>query len=299
MTETVEQVYLGVRQILGDVDEPGGGSATNERLQEPYKRAYGDLIARMAQSGLGRARKTVFYNLPLKTTVLTPSQMGVEDFGEVQFVHERGGLTVAAVTAASASTPIVLTASSHGLPDYAQVVVSEVSPEANGRWFINLDEGDPANKFSLRGSASATAYSGLNGDVSASSERFVRLSPLGSARDFARMEPGEALLQYDFRDETLFFRGSTQMRQLKIEYLSNGNPPLTGSVGIDGAGNFLKARTAQYFAPSEGMHTRARELMVDAQNALDLMIGTMEKNLARRRYRPKSRLARIRQNRYH
>lgn len=292
MIPTVEGIFVGVREALADVEEPGGGTLTNERLLEFYKRSYEKMFAGLMNMGLSSVRKTVYWNLPLKTAIITPAQLEIQDFGEPRFIWERGNLTSAAVTAASATTPIVLTSTGHPFADYDLLIVSQVGPESNGRWFIQLDGGDPANKFNLRGSSSATSRSPSNGKASKSSEQFTLMEAVDS---LSQRDPSERLLEYVWEEEAIHLIGSTQERQLKIEYLASGSPPLTGTVGLDGCSNFLTAYTAALAGAAYDRVTRARELMGDAVGAgdggyLDEFLRGYVKSMQRQPWRPKSRL---------
>ena len=57
-------------------------------------------------------------------------------------------------------------------------------------------------------------------------------------------DPGERLQTFEWRGEAFHFAGSTTARQLKISYQTSGNPPASGSVGIDGSKPFLSTYTA-------------------------------------------------------
>lgn len=60
------------------------------------------------------------------------------------------------------------------------------------------------------------------------------------------------LFEYEYSAGRFGFVGATQDIELQITYLSSGSAPTTGSVGIDGAQNFLAHRTAALAAIPAG-----------------------------------------------
>jgi len=288
---TVEGLYDDVREALGDTEEPGGGIFNNQRLPAFYKRAYKRLFAALKKGGYGPVQKIVYYNLPVRTTILTPSQLGVTDFGRPAFLRERGGLTTNPVTAASAASPVVLTSAGHPFSTDDLLFIANVGPESNGRWFgIKVD----ANSFSLNGSSSSTARSGLSGTATKSSEGWTdvvdeaELGWLPSDRS-----ADEYLRTYIFRDGAIQFVGSTEIRQLEVGYVANGSAPLTGDIGIEHADNFLTAYTAGRAAQSFDRPSQGEELLVEAEDYLEILLDDLAKGMQRKVYRPKSRLRRI------
>lgn len=254
MNVTVAQVLQGSREHLRDTEVEGGEDYTDARLTPFYQMAYGEIISKLVSIGAADIIKTAHYNLPARTSYLTPTQVGIEDMDEPVKLWERGALTKAVVTEASAATPIVITAAGHPFADLAEVITSQVGENANGIWFINYIG---ANNFSLRGSSSSVAYTGVIGSATSSTEKFTELR---SVEDLSQVDLRDHLYEYNYEGGVFRFTGATDERQLKIEYKSNGTPPSSGSIGINNAGNFLKARTAALAALANGATSVASDL---------------------------------------
>ncbi len=254
MDVTVAQVLAGARQYLGDTEVEAGEVYTDAKLTPFYQTAYGEIISKLVSIGASDIILTGHYNLPARTSYLTPAQIGISDMDEPVHMWERGALTKAAVTAASAASPIVITAAGHPFADLAEVIISQVGPEANGRWFINKINGD---SFSLRGSSSAVVYSGITGSATSSTEKFTIMSPVDN---LSQTDPRDRLYEYEYEGGVFRFVGATAERQLMIEYKSNGTPPSSGNIGINNSGNFLKARTAALAALTNNATSLASDL---------------------------------------
>jgi hypothetical protein len=251
----VSELYEKVRGRLSDTDEPGGGMFTDDKLPPFYQDAYRKLWRAMKNRGMAEVKKTVYYNLPAYQNIITPTHLEVSDFGHPTFIWERGGLTTATVTGASAATPIVLTAAGHPFNTNDEVAVANVGANANGLWFVTYIG---SSTFSLNGSTSSASYSPSAGSASSSTEEFREVDPTHFLPD---VDPTEYLRVYRWRDKALRFHGSTQIRQLKIEYAANGVPPTSGEIGIDGSEDFLITYTAALAAAAEDMTGYSGELM--------------------------------------
>ncbi|NIP97062.1 MAG: hypothetical protein GWO24_27965, partial [Akkermansiaceae bacterium] len=171
----------------------------------------------------------------------------------------------ATVTAASAATPIQITATGHPFSDGDEIFISNVGENANGRWFFSKND---ANTGFLNGSSSSTAYSGVSGTATRSDEDFLRLR--GPVDVLSQSGPHQLLGEYQWKSGRILTPGSTEIRQVWIEYLANGTPPSSGEIGISAAESFLVSYTAALSAPTGGQHTRYRELMVEALGRPDV-----------------------------
>lgn len=243
---TVADVMSGARAHLGDTLTANGEVYTDAVLTPFYKAAYGELISKLVSIGAGDIILTAHYNLPARTSYLAPAQIGIEDLDEPVTMWERGTLLKATVTDTSDESPIVVTAPGHPFADLAEVIISQVGPEPNGRWFINRLGDD---SFALRGSGSSVAYTGITGYATSSTEKFVEVRAVDN---LSQTDLRERLFEYEWEGGAFRFIGATTERQLQIEYKSNGTPPVSGAIGLNNAGNFLKARTASLAAKVNG-----------------------------------------------
>jgi len=278
MDLSVEELYEGVRAELNDTRKPGGEVFTNDLLAFFYRRAYEELFRRLANIGAGRVRKTLYHLLPVRTGTLSPAQLGVQDFDQPEHVWERNVDVKFVVTGTANGAPVVVTAPGYLLNSSYDVILTGVGAQVNGRWFITPLTADT---FSLNGSSSTVSYSG--GYVSQSRDKFL---PVVSRVDLTLLDPFERLYEYTWDDGIFRFPGSTKERQLRIVYLANGVPPVSGAIGIEDARNFLVARTGGLVAPTKDRQTRGRELMAQANAALGSLIQAHGRNMQRNIYQP-------------
>lgn len=272
MIPTVEAVYGRARAHLGDTQDQDGETYFNQILEPFYVAAYEELFAAMRESGIPSVGKTIYHNLLAREKVLTVARLGIFDMGEPKALWERGGVgTPYGIQSTSAAAPIVVTTTiSHPFNTGDEAVVSQAAKQAaNGRWFV---EKTGANTLLLLGSY-GTEAGGAAGTITRSTERFA---PMSSPDDLPERDPGPELLEYDWHDDTFFFVGATEVRQLKIEYSSSGNAPLTGSTGLDGALNFLGARTAAGAVGSRGQKGRAGELLAECYGTPGRVAGFLD-----------------------
>jgi hypothetical protein len=245
MDNTVAQILDGARSHLGDTETVGGEYWTDARLTAYFQIAYSELISRLVSIGAMDISRTAYINFPAFQSVLLPTLYGLADLDEPVAVSERGVSRILTISSTSAATPVLVTTSgSHGLYDNQEVIVSQAGAGANGRWFIDVQS---SNTFNLTGSSASAAYN--SGQVSTSNERFTPVTPV---QNISQTDPRDHLYEYEWEEGQFFFRGATQVRQLKIEYKANGTPPASGALGLNNAGNFLKARTAALAAMEGG-----------------------------------------------
>jgi hypothetical protein len=238
MDPTVAEVMNSARAHLDDLHVSTGEVFTDAVLTPFFEAAYGELFAKLVKITASDIVKTAHYNLPAYTSYLSPVQIGISDLDEPIMMWERGKLKVVTVTAASAESPVVITAADHPFANLEEVILSQVGPEVNGRWFVNYIG---ASSFSLRGSASAVAYSNITGKATSSTDRFIEMVPTDN---LSQADPGGMLREYEWENGVFRFIGATEDRQLQLEYKANGAAPTSGKIGLPGCKNFLAARTA-------------------------------------------------------
>ncbi len=284
----VTSVLADAARLLGD---PAQEQFTNAALLPHYSMAYREVYDLAMNWGLQLSTRETYYNLPARTGILKPATASIADMGEPKQLWERGVDSSVAITGVSNATPMVVTAAGHGFATGDEITVSGVSGPVgvNDRWFVTRVN---ANQFSLNGSVAGGAY--VAGGVATK-----------SAEDFGIMKSLDTLPQYDidqslrywkWMNDTLYFTGATEVRQLKIVHSASGAAPQAGAVGIDNSQNFLAARTASLIAPSYGMPQRAAELTLLALGPsgqpdgtggyLRSLVNPMLKEKQNRQYRP-------------
>jgi hypothetical protein len=64
--------------------------------------------------------------------------------------------------------------------------------------------------------------------------------------------PGTTLGMFEWRGDAFWFVGATTARELRIRYYDSGEPPVSGSVGIDGSLEYLGYYGAAEIGPTKG-----------------------------------------------
>lgn len=243
-------------RLLGD---PSQEQYTTAALTPFFGMAYREMYDLAMNWGLQLSDRETYYNLPAHTRILKPSTAGISDMGEPKEVWERGGVAAATITGITNATPMVVTAVGHGFATNDEITVSGVAGPAgvNDKWFITVLTPDT---FSLNGSVAGGAYSS-GGVASKSSEDFAQMAPVDT---LPQSDIDEQLRYWKWMNDTLYFTGATEIRQLWVIHSVSGAPPSSGSVGIDNSRNFLGARTASLAAGPYNMPRRAEELKFDA-----------------------------------
>jgi hypothetical protein len=220
------------------------------------------MISLALKLGLPEIQREVYYTLPANTGVLFPSSLGVNDFSEPVRVWERGGLTTVAVTATVDGTPIqVTTATPHGRGTGDRVELNNIASVpgwVNRDWLITVI--DPSN-VQLNGSI-LTGITGTGGTMMFSRDRFTLVNP---AQTIPSQDQRQTLGVYQWQNGAMWFVGSSEARQLKIEYLATSDAPLSGVIGFANGNelNYLKHATAAHFAPKRQM-PQGPQLKMDA-----------------------------------
>lgn len=243
-TCTLQNVYDAARSTyLNDTQVTGGEVYTNAVLQGPFGEAYRRMFNCLAGTSK-RIEKYVYVNLPAYTTALIPASHAITDMAEPEFVEERPATIPITITSTSASTPIQVTAPNHGLPNNAEIVVSEVQNTWApwGQWFITVVD---ANNFTLNGSYT-DGISGSGGYCSVANQlNFVPVYPVDQAYALDG-QPTQYLGVYWWGNSQFQFRGANETQQLRITYWASGAPPINPSqnLGIDNCLDFLACATA-------------------------------------------------------
>lgn len=244
-----------VRHLLGDTDVAGGDLFTDGEIHPSFISAWDELISMMAADQIPAAKRIWYHILPAYTTILYPSQAGINDLDSLVRLRERTAVTQIAITACISGTGgaiQITTASPHGFASnqLTQVMDLQGVRGANGQWYATVV--DPSNLL-LKGSMfpSDAAYVASTGAVEpANANQFL---PVHRREDLPQRDPDTALIEFAWREDNLQFIGATVDAQLEITYLSDGTAPsLTGSLIYDGIQNALAYRTAALLAYKHG-----------------------------------------------
>jgi hypothetical protein len=268
-TCTLGDVFGDARGYLHDTQVAGGESFTNAMLQvhfnEPYRTLFNNLMGVSK-----RVQRIAYVVLPAYTTILIPQNFGITDLAEPELVEERPATAAIAISATANSSPIsVVTAAPHGLGPTNAIIAGQVSGVAGttapwGNWFVTITG---ANTFTLNGSRSDGGLGTGGNFYAASAQQFVTVMPqdLAPAMDG---QPQQYLGTYEWINEQLQFRGSTQNQQLRLTYWASGDPPTNANtnINIDNCRDFLAVATAANAANSVGWYQMSDRLNVKAYN---------------------------------
>jgi len=225
----------------------------SQEIFDDFKTCYGELFDLSIKLKLPEIKREVYFTLPANTSVVFPSQLGVVDFSEPTRIWERGGLTTVTVSATVDGTPIkVTTIVPHGRATNDRVELNGIQGVpgwVNRDWLITVVD---SLNFTLNGSILAGAP-GTGGSVMFSRDRFSAVNPADTMN--GGQDPRQTLGVYLWEEGALWFVGSTEIRQLKIEYLATSDAPPSGVIGYANGRelNFLKYATAARFAPKRGV----------------------------------------------
>lgn len=248
---TLQNVFDAARDYLNENQVTGGETATNTTLQLSFNQAY-RRVWNSLQGVSKRVQRTVFVNLPANTSVLIPSTYGITDFAEPSIIEERPAASVVAITSTSNATPIVVTATAHGLGTAGQIVEGVIGGVAGtlgpwGRYFATIIN---ANSFSLNGSAS-DGTGGTGGTFTPWSQLpFIPMVPVDFEAQGLDGVPQTYLGTYMWSNEQLQFIGASGIQQLRITYWASGAPPTNNStvINIDNCIDVMACLTAANFA---------------------------------------------------
>ena len=257
---TVQQVLDDVRSHLADNAISGGEIYTNTVLLPFFQMAYREMFRVMQTIQLPRVQTTAYYNLPAQTGYLDPSTAGISDMGEPWEMGERQVTSALSVSAISITSSVpTLTTAAHGLTDGDRIVVYKAGgvTGVNGLWAVNVTS---STQFELNGAVAVGTYTS-GGVASTSDEDFQDIRFVDEIDDTEGDLP-DRLRIVAWVGDVFRFVPCSQIRQLRIRYISSGNAPtlVTDSVGLDDAKDYLAVRTAGLACASKGAPSRASEL---------------------------------------
>jgi hypothetical protein len=253
MKNTLLEVFNTARAMLqgGDTDATIGFS--NTQMQQFFNVAYPELWQIMAQVQTPRVRRDFFHYLPAYTTYFDPQAIGITDFGEPEWMEERGGVTTVLLSGTTNTTPIAVnTIGAHGLGSNMPLQIADVSGTTApwGMWYGTYLS--PTSLY-LNGST-APGAAGTGGKLMYSGQFFRRMV---ATRDMPFNSPISNYLRvYQWQDSALKFLGATQPIQIHITYWASAVPPtnVNTELGIDDCMAFLSTRVASLAAESRGWY---------------------------------------------
>ena len=263
MRNTLGAVFDTARSMLQGGETTASTGLSNAIMQQFFNVAYPELWQIMGQVQTARVRRDFFHYLPAYTTYFDPQSVGVTDFGEPEWMEERGGVTVVPISTTSNASPIVVTTTgAHGLASNTEIQIAEVTGTAapEGMWFGTVLS---STTLSLNGSVT-DGSAGTGGSLMSTPDRF---QPMSATRNIPFNSPPSSFLRtWQWQDNALRFIGATQAIQLHVTYWASGVPPtnVNTTLGIDDCMAFLSTRVASLAARSRGWYQMAEELKVDA-----------------------------------
>lgn len=257
MDPNITDVLLDAAIHLGDTDQ---AQFTNPILTPFFGQAFREAFDIMTRWKLPIGFRTAYAALPAFTNQLLPAQAGIYDLGEPNFLWERQTSATTTVTGVTNATPVVVTvADATGIVTNSLVDITGVLAPAgvNGEWYVTVS----GNNLTLNGSVASGVYTS-GGSVIVTSQIFGEMTPVD---DF---DPGAVPAGLNgfwrYENERFWFIGATAATELKIRYSSSGNPPTSGTVGIDNFRNYGAFRTAGLAAFAYDMDNRAQFLNAQA-----------------------------------
>lgn len=253
----VVDVLAGAAALLGDDAQQ---QFTNAVLLPWYGFAFREVYDICRRWRLPLGKRQVFVYLPAFSSIFVPEAQGINDFSEPMSVWERGNLLTATVNGATNATPtVVSTAAPNSFSSNFEVELTGiVGPVGiNDQWFISVVDNQ---HFSLNESTAMGAYSS-GGTAIQSPDIFVELDEVNTLPQYT---PTSQLGFYKWENQRFYFLGANQARELRIEYVTSGNPPQTGNVGIENSYNFLAQRTAGLIAAAYDMPQTAEKCNMEA-----------------------------------
>lgn len=263
MVNTLGEVLNTARAALQGGDTSPAYGLSNAVMQQFFNVAYPELWQIMAQVQTPRVRRDFFHYLPGYTTLFDPQAIGITDFGEPEWMEERGGVTAVDITGTSDATPIVVTtASPHGIGSNVAVQIADVAGTTApwGMWYSTLIS---PTTLSLNGSTAPGAV-GTGGKLMFSSQRF---QPMNPARDMPLNSPINSCLGvWQWQDNALKFLGATEAVQMHITYWASAVPPtsVNTELSIDDCMAFLSTRVASLAAEARGWYEMSERLATRA-----------------------------------
>ena len=243
---TVDEVLGDAQVLLGDA-----AGAITQNLLTFYRMAYMELIQMLIKINAQEVTREIYYTLPAYTNVVFPEQLGATDFAEPQQIWERGAVNQVEIATITDGNPISVQLTApmpDGLGTHIEINNSPAPPTVNRDWYITPTGADT---FTLNGSyALGFTSPAAGGNVMFSAQTFqpmqnVDVMPLSQT-------PALNLVLGSWRwtENAIYVPGSTEDRQLWIQYLANDTAPEVGTIGLcEGRERgFLAYATAARFA---------------------------------------------------
>ncbi len=264
MKNSVLQVFDTARAALQGGDTSATIGFTNAQMQTFFNVAYPELWQIMAQVQTPRVRRDFFHYLPAYTTYFDPQAIGITDFGEPEWMEERGNVTTVNISSTSDTTPIqVVTSGANGVGGTnSPVQIADVGNTTApwGMWYTTYIS---PTRLSLNGST-APGQVGSGGKLMYSPNFFQQMAPVRDMPFNANINSYLGVWQW--QDSALKFLGANQPVQIHITYWASGVPPtnVNTELNIDDCMAFLSTRVASLAARSRGWYQMADELKTDA-----------------------------------
>jgi hypothetical protein len=271
---------------LGDTEVPGGQWAQDNYLQPFVSSSYQSLYRWLQRNHAQLVRRTSYFNLPVNTSYLTPTDAGIANLGQPENIFQRkAGTTwtgtVAAINAGtpgqSVSTVDITISDTSALSSGQQVLAfgfvgsatatpaTNISDDINDLWTITLVDG---TTIRLNG-CSAFGEVGATGIISTGAEQWPN-APISRLYDFSgsefqnNVQSGQIQFWY-WNLGVMRFTPCSEIRQLKIVYDLSGTAPTSGTIGINDSLDALAAMTAALAARSKfGDSATCQELFMRA-----------------------------------
>lgn len=258
---TVQNILDDVRSNLNDnLLVPTGELFPNSVLLPLFGEPYRSMFARLMGPSK-QVQKDIYLILPIETSVLIPSTMGVTDFNAPVMIEERPPADSIAITSTDTSTPInVTTTNPHNLGPNGTIAQGAIGGVLNtfapwGNWFVTVTG---TSTFSLNGSGS-DGIAGSGGSFYPENQQtWTEVYPLDLPAAGLDGQPGQVLGNYIWQNSQLLFRGATTPIQLRITYRASGAPPTNPNytIPIDNCRDFLAAATTANAARSKSWFTQ-------------------------------------------
>ena len=284
MIPDVEDVYVLARMHLGDTQIPGGQWALNNYLQPFFNSSYQTLFRWLQRNHAQLTRRTSYFNLPINTSYLKPSDAGINNLGQPEDIFQRKAGTsydgtIAAINEGipgqTVSSIDITISSTSGLSSGQQVLTfgffgdasagTDISDDVNDLWTITVVDG---TTIRLNGCA-AFGNTGATGIVAIGAENWPN-TPVKKLLDFGEDEFANQVqsgqIQYWYWNlGVMRFTPCDQIRQLKIIYDLSGTAPTSGTIGMNDSLDALAAMTAALAARSKfGDNATCQELFMRA-----------------------------------
>lgn len=237
---TVAECNTAAKARAADVS---GDILTAAVLLPGIQSAYRKLYRKFANFGNPRIIRTVFYAVPINTSIISPATAGITDMGEPIALYERGGLTVVNVDGATpgAASLAVSTSTAHGRTTGDMVTLNQLGGIVGAEGMFSATVSD-ADDLIFNGLVATGTY-GTGGVVGYSADRFR--GPLRQLTNVLAL-PTDVSSQIEaavWQGDRWYVSQASEVRQLAIDYYSSATVP-TGDndvIGVDDCIDFIAA----------------------------------------------------------